>query len=77
MCTLRNVSYKVDVEIDRNVYLDAVRVPVKRDNNSPQIASRDTNQPSSVDADDSDTVDADGKNKKNKVIHLFLSKSRK
>ena len=76
MCTLRNVSYKVDVEVDRNVYLDAVRVPVKRTNNSPQIASRDINQPINVDADDSDTVDGDDKNNKNKVIRLFFSKRR-
>ena len=71
MCTLRNVSYKIDVEIDRNVYLDAVRVPVKRTNNNPQIASHDLNQPINVDGDYSETMDGDRKHNKNKVMPFF------
>lgn len=29
MCTLRNVSYKIDLEIDRDVYLDAIKQSTK------------------------------------------------
>ena len=52
MCTLRNVSYKVDVEIDRDVYLDAIKQSTKshmggggsNENDDPDIISRNTNE---------------------------------
>ena len=73
MCTLRNISYKIDVEIDRNVYLDAVQVPVKHTNNSPQLVSRDQNLPTSDNGGDSDSMNSKGsdKNTKNKVLMVF------
>ena len=49
MCTLRNISYKVDVEIDRNVYLDAIRVPIKN-NDSPSVSRSINGEDDSVDS---------------------------
>ncbi|XP_066915341.1 uncharacterized protein [Clytia hemisphaerica] len=80
MCTLRNISYKIDVEIDRNVYTDAVRVPVKHSNaNSPQMSpSRDhrsTNQDGDSDSVDNGNHDNNKKNKKNRLIPRDASKT--
>ena len=80
MCTLRNISYKIDVEIDRNVYTDALRVPVKHSNaNSPQMSpSHDhstTNQDKDSDSVDNGNHSNNKKNKKNRLIPRDASKT--
>ena len=47
MCTLRNVSYKVDLEIDRDVYLDAIKQSTK--GNIVDNANGNENDPDGVD----------------------------
>lgn len=69
MCTLRNISYKIDLEVDQNVHLDAVKVANK---NTPST-SRDqfsTNEGESTNED----IDRK-KKKKDRLIPEDASKT--
>lgn len=75
VCCLRNLSYKIDVEIDRNVHVDAIRAPAKADS-SEALA----NQQARKSSRDGPSVRDNGQlspatNKKNKDVPRDASKT--